>query len=456
MSSSLPFTYTAGTAIDLVRSGQLSPSEWLESCLERISTLDAEIGAWAHLDGERARAQSRKVVGRMAVGEDPSPLYGAPIGVKDIFNTYDMPTGRGSRVYQDHQPRNDARVVARLRWSNGVIAGKTNCDEFAVHWPSPTKNPHNLAHTPGGSSSGSAAAVASGMVPLALSSQTLGSTIRPASYCGIYGFKPTFGLLPRTGMLKTTDTLDHVSLMSRSVEDTRLLLETTRLSGLNYPFIHENVDRRLGTREIERKWRVAVLVPPSWVDAEEHANISLQALAQDLGQAGAEVALLELPADFERAHAIHDTIYNVMLSYYFKEEYAEHRQEISDWFAEMVEAGLAISTEGFVAALEEQRQLDGRLDDVLRPYDVLLTLSSSGEAPEGRFSRNKTDTCLIWTLCRVPAMSVPAFRGPSGLPFGAQLVARRYDDFQLLDFASFMKSRELISDAEIAHVGVAT
>ena len=456
MSCSSPYSHSATEAIRLVRVGDLSPTEWVTSCLERISSVDSEVEAWAHLDPEQGLAQARELEDRIREGQDLFPLFGVPIGIKDVFNTHDMPTRRGSRVYEGYRPRNDARVVARLRWSNATILGKTSCDEFAVHWPAPTKNPHNPAHTPGGSSSGSASAVAAGMIPLALSSQTLGSTVRPSSYCGIYGFKPTFGMLPRTGMLKTTDTLDHVALMTRSIEDTRLFFETTRLSGDNHPFIHERVDKRIATSSLDRKWRVGVLAPPGWAQEEPYAAAALARFSAKLSETGSQVRRIHLPPDFEEVPRIHDTIYDVMLSYYFKEEYNDHRDEISDWFAEMVERGLAISTDDYVAALRRQEDLERQFEDTLASQDVLLTLSSSGEAPEGRFSRTPPDTCLIWTLCRGPALSVPAFRGPSGLPFGLQVVAKRYDDFELLDFVAFLKSRELVADAEIANVSVVT
>ena len=208
------------------------------------------------------------------------------------------------------------------------------------------------------------------MVPLALGSQTLGSTVRPSSYCGIYGFKPTFGMLPRTGMLKTTDTLDHVALMTRSIEDTRLFFETTRLSGDNHPFINARVDKRIATSSVDRKWRVGVLVPPSWAQEEPYAAAALARFSAKLSEAGSQVRRIHLPPDFEEVPRIHDTIYDVMLSYYFKEEYNDHLDEISDWFAEMVERGLAISTDNYVAALRRQEDLERQFEDTLARQDV--------------------------------------------------------------------------------------
>lgn len=447
------YTYAATRGIEEIQAGRLTAKEWIKSCIERTDSIDSALKAWAFFDKDRALSQASEIDQKIASGTPPSPLFGAPVGVKDIFNTCDMPTRRGSPVYENYVPKNDARVVARLRWSHGVIAGKTASDEFAVHWPTETTNPHNQEHTPGGSSSGSAAAVASGMVPLALSSQTLGSTIRPSSYCGIYGFKPSFGLLPRTGMFKTTDTLDHVAFMARSIEDITLLLDTMRLKGPDHPFIHEKIDfRPVSQPRGKRKWKIACLAPPSWVYEEEYAKAALEQFANEMRQVGASLTDIQLPNAFEEAMIIHDTIYNVTLSYYFKEEYGKYQAKISPWFKEMVEKGLKISTDEYQAALERQTRLTQELEEHLKPFDVLLTLSAGGEAPKGRFSRNKPDTCLIWTLCRVPALNVPLSKGPQGLPLGAQLIAKRYDDYLLLDFVSFLKQKGIVTDAALAKV----
>ena len=447
------YTYTATRGIEEIKAGRLTATEWTRSCIDRIEATESTLKAWAFFNKDCALSQSAELDKKLSLGADPSPLFGAPIGIKDIFNTYDMPTRRGSPVYEEYHPQNDARVVARLRWAHGIVAGKTASDEFAVHWPTETVNPHNPDHTPGGSSSGSAASVASGMVPLALSSQTLGSTIRPASYCGIYGFKPSFGLLPRTGMFKTTDTLDHVAFMSRSIEDTRLMLDTLRLSGPDHPFIHEKIDLRKTQNEKQKPWKIARLIPPSWVHEEGYANVALDQFADQMQQAGVFLTDVRLPSAFEEAMVIHDTIYNVTLSYYFKEEYGKYQAQISPWFKEMVEKGMKISTNEYRAALESQTRLTEELEDCLNPFDALITLSAGGgEAPKGRFSRNKPDTCLIWTLCRVPALNVPLFQGPQNLPFGCQIIANRYDDYSLLDFVSFLKRRGLAGDAPIARV----
>ena len=210
MSKTLPNELTVTEAGEKVRSGELSAVEWCESCIAQVERCEADIHAWVQFEPELALRQAREIDEKRRAGTFDDPLWGAPFGVKDVFNTAELPTCMGSPIWEGFTPGNDARVVAHLRWAGGVMFGKTVTAEFAVHHPGPTVNPHNPDYSPGTSSSGSAAAVASMMVPLALGTQTAGSTIRPASYCGVYGFKPSFGVVPRTGILKTLDTLDHV------------------------------------------------------------------------------------------------------------------------------------------------------------------------------------------------------------------------------------------------------
>ena len=223
--SNTPAEMTASEFLRQLKDGQISVFEYVDACAQRIEQLDESVCAWHKFDGDMVRARARVLDDLLAGGEAMRQLAGAPIAVKDIFNTYDYPTGMGSPIMDDYTPGNDARLVSDLRMAQGIVMGKTVTAEFAVHHPGPTRNPYDLRRSPGTSSSGSAAAVAARMAPLALSSQTGGSTIRPASYCGIYGFKPSFGLLPRTGVLKTTDTLDSLGFMARSVEDLRLIFE---------------------------------------------------------------------------------------------------------------------------------------------------------------------------------------------------------------------------------------
>ena len=437
---------TATEAIDAIRRGDLSATELCESCIARLESVDPALHAWVHFDPELVRRQAQGVDERIAAGTFRGRLYGVPFGVKDVINTTELPTWMGSPIWEGFTPGNDARVVATLRLEGGVMFGKTVTAEFAVHHPGPTVNPYSPRHSPGTSSSGSAAAVAARMVPLALGTQTAGSTIRPASYCGVYGFKPSFGVIPRTGILKTLDTLDHVCFFARSLEDLELFFESARVRGTNHPFIHKSIDQWSPER-VKKPYRVALVRGPTWGHAEPYAQKAFLGLAEEWA-ADPDVRLeeVELPKEFNGAHALHEIIYSKTLSYYFQKEYRENRELLSDIFREMVEAGSTVTSEAYWDGMERQQALGKELDAVFANFDIILNLSTAGEAPFGLNGRDKKDCCLIWTLCHAPTINLPLFQSPSGLPFGAQIVGRRYHDLHLLSFAKTLYDKGRIRE----------
>ena len=443
-----PNFLTASEAVREIIKGNLSSTELMSACARQIKEKDPDIRAWVYFKEEQAMNEAQAVDEKLARGKTPGRLCGVPIGVKDIFNTLDMPTCMGSPIWEGFTPGNDARVISYLRWADAVIAGKTVTAEFAVHSPGPTVNPYNREHTPGTSSSGSAAAVASYMVPLALGTQTAGSTIRPASYCGIYGFKPSFGVIPRTGVLKTLDTLDHVSFLARSVEDLGLMLDVLRVRGTNHPFVHRFMDDPSIIKSVDAdSWRVAFIRTPVWGYAEKYAQDSiLKYISKIAKDRQIVVEDVNLPEDFNSIHDVHELIYCKALSYYYKEEYENNRQKISHTFREMVEKGRRTSLDEYRNGLEQQNSFIHLLDSFFDKYDIIITLSTAGEAPKGLSTRDKKDSCLIWTLCHVPAISLPIFRSPKGLPFGAQIVARQYRDYDLLNFARLLQQKGFLRD----------
>lgn len=446
MSKTLPNELTATEGIEAVRSGELSTTEWCEACIAQVERVEPEVHAWAHFEPELALQQARTVDDKLGSGAFDKSLWGAPFGVKDVFNTADLPTWMGSPIWEGFTPGNDARVVAHLRWAGGVMFGKTVTAEFAVHHPGPTVNPHNPEYSPGTSSSGSAAAVASMMTPLALGTQTAGSTIRPASYCGVYGLKPSFGVVPRTGILKTLDTLDHVSFFARSPQDLELLFEVSRVRGANHPYIHERIDK-WSLERLQKPFRVGFVHGPAWKEAEPYAQEAIRTLA-DRWSDDPDIRLEEvvLPDAFNEAHDVHHLVYTKALSYYFKEEYEQNKNLLSDVFREMIEVGRKITPEMYWEGIERQKNLQAQLDEFFDDYDIILNLSTSGEAPKGLFGRDKKDCCLIWTLCHVPTVNLPVFKSPNGLPFGAQAVSRRYNDRGLLAFIQVMQNKGLVPD----------
>lgn len=352
----------------------------------------------------------------------PESLTGVAVGVKDIINTANFPTEMGSPVWQGFTPGNDARVVTKLKQAGCVIAGKTVSAEFAVHHPGATRNPHDLTRTPGTSSSGSAVAVATGMVPAALGTQTAGSIIRPASYCGVYAMKPSFGLIPRTGILKTADTLDTVGFFTDTPERLRTMLDICRVDGPDYPQTAKLKEygsiRRVAVvrSDLESDWPIYAL------EALNHWSDRLREFI-DVG----EIPFKKLDSVFQT----HQTIYHKSLAYYFKQEAEDGR--VSDIFRSQLEEGQQITPEQYQIALASQVVTASLVDEWLKEFDILITLSSGGAAPVEERQAPK-DTCLVWTMCGVPVINVPAFVSPDGLPFGVSIIARKYHDYKLLEF----------------------
>ena len=425
----------------LLRAREVSAVEVAQACLERIQERDSQVRAWVHVENEKVLAQAAEVDRKLRLDLPVGILAGVPIGIKDIFNTRDFPTQMGSPIWKDFTPGNDARVVHSLKMADGVIAGKTVTAEFAVHTPGPTRNPLNLEYAPGTSSSGSAAAVADGMVPLALGTQTAGSIIRPASYVGIYGFKPSFGVVPRTGMLKTTDTLDTVGCFAREVEDLRLMFDVIRVHGLDYPLAHAAYQDTARQNKGNRPWRVAFYRGPKWDDAEEYARTAFENFSRQISQnSDVEVVETKLPTLLQEAHSTHSTIYDRALAYYFKEEFKRH-ELVSPLMYQIIDRGNRISLEQYTAALEKQNQMRQAMEVFFSECDIVLTLSTGGQALHGLQSPDRPDNCLIWTLCGLPVVNVPVFTGPDDLPFGLQVVARRYNDYLALNFAQWLQTQ---------------
>lgn len=439
---------SAAAAAATIRSGALRAADLAKACIARVERLEQRVQAWVHFDAARTLAQAVAVDDAVRRGEDPGRLAGVPVGVKDVFNTRDMPTCMGSPIWEGYVPANDARSVFHLRRAGGIVPGKTVTAEFAVHAPGKTTNPHDPAHSPGTSSSGSAAAVACQMVPAALGTQTAGSIIRPASYCGVYGFKPSFGLIPRTGILKTTDSLDQIGFFTHAVEDLSLMLDVLRVHGTDYPISHALLNDPARQRPRGPRWKVALVTSSLWVWdlARPYAREALRGFADALARHGVDVEEAKVPDDLNRAHPIHETIYDKTLAYYFQQEY-ENPHLVSEILKGMIAHGQRITPDEYREALEAQRRVARAMDEWFADWDIVLALSTAGEAP--LFGHDDIpDSCLIWTLCGLPVINLPVFRAPGGLPFGAQVVTRRYNDPLLLSFLRFLQERGLIRDAE--------
>jgi Asp-tRNA(Asn)/Glu-tRNA(Gln) amidotransferase A subunit family amidase len=421
-----------------IRDGRITAAELVRDCLARVDEVEAIVHAWAFLDRDHAMQQAEAADLRRKHGKALGPLHGVPIGIKDIVDTGDMPTELGSPLWAGRTPRSDAAVVARLRAAGAVIMGKTVTTEYAYRQPGPTTNPHDAARTPGGSSSGSAAAVAAHMVPGAVGSQTGGSVIRPAAFCGVVGFKPTHGLIPRRGMLRLSRTLDHVGVFARTVPDAALLAET--LAG----FDEEDPDTRPRARpplaavaasEPPLPPRLAFVRSPAWEHAEPVTREAFAELVAALGDAVAEV---ELGASFEPAVARHRTIMEVEMAHNLGRDYDKGRDRLSPALREAIERGRAQAAVDYVAAVAGISALNGALDPVFEEFDAIVTPAAPGEAPRGLETTGDPIFCTIWTYLGTPAVTLPLLRSTARMPLGVQLVARRGGDARLLRTARWL------------------
>jgi amidase len=401
------------------------PRAWAESCLARALAVEPGLHAWITLDEPAARAA-------IAALPESGPLAGVTVGVKDIIDTQDLPTQMGSRMFAGHQPGRDAWVVARLKSLGAVVLGKTVTTECAWRAPGATRNPWNAAHTPGGSSSGSAAAVAAGCVPLALGTQTLGSVIRPAAYCGIVGFKPSFGAIPRTGVLELARSLDHLGLFARAVADIAHVapLLFAQDAGDPVPPVPAWADVRDAAPPVIARVRTA---RDALASAEQIATIDRAQHAFE--QAGARIVELELPAEFG---AIWDAARTILAA----EAHEVHRQRLETMKGKAGAALVALVEEGAVTApavLEAARALQAslrtRFASLSAGIDAVLTQPAIGEAPRGLDDTGDAVFCTPWNFLGTPAITMPAGEGPNGLPLGLQLATRWGEDGRLLRVA---------------------
>lgn len=443
------FTLNVTDSVQAIYKRDITATELANSCINRYKDIEPKVHAWVYFSEDMILQQAENIDKNFSKKKSKLSLAGIPVGIKDIFNTSNMPTCMGSSIWKDFMPGNDARVVTNLRREGANIFGKTVTAEFAVHEPGPTLNPYNTKHIAGTSSTGSAVAVATGMVPATIGSQTAGSTIRPASYSGVYGYKPSFGCIPRTGALKTLDTLDHVTCFTRSVCDLPLMFDAMRVKGMNYPYIYDYFD--LNKVKEKSTWKVAFVKTSVWSNIEAYAKEKIDLWIKTLAEINIKVSFVELPKEFDQSHDVHHAIYNKALSYYFREEYDTSPNRVSNIMKSMIEEGKKINLNYYKECLDKQNQLSAQLESFLSDYDILISPSTSGEAPR-LGEEEKADPCLIWTLCRVPSVHVPLFKGPNNLPFGLQCISKRYDDYLLFRFLNFLREKEAIVDCKIASI----
>jgi Asp-tRNA(Asn)/Glu-tRNA(Gln) amidotransferase A subunit family amidase len=429
-------TATAAVA-DLAR-GVFSAKDYVAAILERIREVEPEVQAFAHLDAENAMEQARSLDERRLSGAPLGRLHGVPVAVKDIIDTADYPTECGSAFLAGRRPTKDAHVVRRLREAGAVIIGKTVTTEFAYFNPGKTRNPHNPAHTPGGSSSGSAAAVAAGMVPLAIGSQTNGSVIRPASFCGVYGMKPSKGLVSRHGALPLSSTLDVVGPFARSLPDIALMLDV--LAGHDpddsdtKPFAAADFST-IAKEDFPIAPRFAFMRTPVWDKADPETQRAFEQLAGKLGDACVQA---ELPAEFAEGWKVHRTIMFAEMAHNLGEIADRGGDMISKVLRELIDEGRKIGAVQYQDALVEARAIADSLAGYFQHCNAILTPAARGAAPKSLAATGDPVFCSLWTLSGLPSISLPLLEDKEGMPIGVQLVGAPHDDARLLRNANWL------------------
>jgi Asp-tRNA(Asn)/Glu-tRNA(Gln) amidotransferase A subunit family amidase len=434
-----PADMTAAEAAAAVRSGAITSEALVLACLNRIGAADGELRAWAFLDRDDALERARYADRVIAKGFGSGPLHGVPVGIKDIIDVAGMPTECGSPLFRGFRPEQNAPVVAALEAAGAVVIGKTVTTELATLTPSPTRNPRNLAHTPGGSSSGSAAAVAAGMVPLALGTQTAGSVIRPASFCGIYGYKPTFGLIPRRGVLLQSHTLDTVGVFARTIDDIALIANTVCRHDPDdrYSARHARPDFvALAAEAPPEEPRLALVKTPAW---EETDAITREAFAEFAAELGASLSEVDIPGLGEGVEAQRTVQRCENASYYGA--FARRAPElISAQLLEHIKNGTRVPARDYIDAVRLREMVYANLLRSLEGFAAIVTPAAPGPAPSDHLTTGNPIFNGVWTWLGVPAITLPLLEA-DGLPIGVQLVGRRHDDARLMRTARWLVAR---------------
>jgi Asp-tRNA(Asn)/Glu-tRNA(Gln) amidotransferase A subunit family amidase len=429
-----------------MQSGALSAAETMAAHFTVIEARESSIRAWAYLDKDRAMEAAARADAARQSGLSLGPLHGLPVAVKDIIDTADMPTELGARLHAGRRPAADAAVVARLRRAGAIIMGKAVTTAYALFEPSPTRNPHDQSRTPGGSSSGSAAAVAAHMAPAALATQTKGSIIRPASFCGVVGYKPSLGVLPRTGILRLSTLLDQPGVMTRDVWDAAFVVDA--ISGrddadeLSLDEVPPLVARIGAGRSPPR---LALLRGPYWKRASDGARAEIETFA---AKAPAPVDAIELPPEFETAESTLDVLMCAGVAQSLKADFETGRDAMPESVIPIVERGRALSALDVLDAMDQRDRLRQLFGDIAAPYDALLTPAALDVAPAAEEGTGDPIFAATWTLLGAPALSLPLLAGEAGLPLGLQVVGAARRDGPLLHAASW-----LVREAEQRNTG---
>ncbi len=436
---------------DRLASGALRATEVMQACLDIIARTDGVIQAFEWFDPGYAMAQAESADRYRLSGRVLGRLHGLPVAIKDIIDTAGIPTANGTVLDAGRAPEHDAAIVGKLKAAGALIIGKTVTAELAFMHPGKTANPANLAHTPGGSSSGSAAAVAAGMAPLAIGTQTGGSVIRPAAFCGVTGFLPSSGTIPRTGVLAESPTLDRIGVFARSAEDAAMLAEVL--------FGYDGADKATKPAPFPRLLEIARSKPPvrpqfafvrspNWNKADTACQLAMEELSSILGDASFDA---DLPAPFGEAAAIRQTIHYAEMAKCYHRYMRDGADQLSPTIVSAIEKGNRVTAHDYIAALDWPDYLYAALDEIFQRCDAILTPSAPGPAPHGLDSTGDPIFNAIWTLCGTPTITLPLFESEEGLPMGVQLIGPRGGDARLLRTARWLERKLIDGNKENDH-----
>lgn len=427
--------------VRMVRDGQVTSVQLVTACLDKIEAENDQLKAWAHVDRDAALARASEMDDIRLTGRPMGALHGVPVGVKDIVDTIGFPTEYGTPVMAGRQPDNDARIIAQLMDAGAIIVGKTVTTPFAFLDASETRNPHNHDFSPGGSSSGSAAAVAAGHVPIAIGSQTNGSVIRPASYCGVYGFKPTSGILPRTGVLQTSQTLDQLGVFALFLEDAALLADVLGLydpaDAASYP--RPRPDMLSGAQaDVPIEPNFVWLEMPYFEKLDDDAR---EGMTEVIDALGGQIEVIDAAQSFKDMPEAHKIIQDYEISRNLDWALRDHEDHLFDKFADMLRRGAKISAEDYQEAIEFRASMIGYFTAFFKDYDAIMTPSSTGQATKYDEGTGDPIFCTYWTLCGLPCVTLPILSSAENMPVGVQLVGSREEDDRLMRSARWMLNK---------------
>ena len=432
------------TAVNIVQSlkkGEFTCEELVTNYIDHINKYEKNVEAWEFFDETLILKQAKKLDQDHQSGKVHGDLHGVPVGIKDIFDTENMPTSDGTEIHKENPSWNDCTVVSKLKQAGAIIMGKTVTTELAYYSPGKTKNPHDPTRTPGGSSSGSAAAVASHMVPLAIGSQTNGSVIRPASYCGVVGYKPTKGLISRHLVLQISRALDQIGVFSNTLEDAALISEQL------FGYDKQDPDTSLSAKPklLDATKQKPPLEPifayiklPFMDELDEDAKKGFEEIKDELK---GKIDEIELPEGFVDIPEWHKVIMESDMARSFSVGYTKSKHKLSNNIIEAIERGMKYTAVEYNNALSKIDAANIYFKQFFYDYDAILTPSASGEAPKGLKSTGNPIFCTIWTFCGMPCISLPLLQGNNGLPIGVQLVSSLFDDERLFRNASWLTKK---------------